>query len=65
MIKHWLNVLLMCLLPDGGTKGAPVMPESAPVLGAADLSDVVQMPSAVTASNKTIPEHSDMHELTQ
>lgn len=60
MMKHWLNVLLMCLFPDGGTKGAPVMPESAPMGGAADLSDVIQMPS-----NKTMLEHLDMHELKQ
>lgn len=66
MIKHWLDVLLMHHLPDGGTKGAPVMPESAPVeSGAADLGDVSQMPSAVTPSNKTMLEHSDLHELTQ
>lgn len=37
------------------------MPESAPVGGAANLSNVAQMPS----SNKTMPEHSDMHKLTQ
>lgn len=39
--------------------------ESAPVGGAADLGVVVQMPSAVTLSNKTMLEDSDMHELTQ
>lgn len=41
------------------------MPESAPVGGAANLSNVAQMPSVVTASNKTMPKHSDMHKLTQ
>ncbi|XP_056870116.1 zona pellucida sperm-binding protein 3-like [Takifugu flavidus] len=51
-------------IKNGGTKGAPET-ESAPMGGAADLSDVVQMPSAMTPSNETMPEHSDIHELTQ
>lgn len=64
MIKHCFNVLLICILPDGGTKGAPV--ESVPVGGgAADLGAVVQMPSAMTPSNKTMPERSDVHDLKQ
>lgn len=69
MLNHQLNILLMSLfIPDEGTEGVviPTASLSPPAAsnGAPDLDDVMQLPAvpdSMTASNKTIPERSDVH----